>query len=980
VLLWAPLPFGAVQGWPLAATHLLVLLGLLAWLLGMLRERHLEWRATALDLPLALLIVLVLGQLALGNGPLARWALAPAGAPDALPSLFLALGTVAPARTARALLLFLTYAGVYVLVVNLIRTRAQLDRLVSTLVGFGGLLGFLALLDYLGREAWLLRWRGPTGGRLSGSFVNPDHFAAWLAMLICLGVGYLLARGPARRRGRSLLEVLRSREGREQAARQYLPFVALLAMTVALVFSLSRGAIASLLVAGLALLLVLHALGRIRWTLMVLGALLVGVLGYGTWIGLEPLLARVRQADYATRVIQGLSTLPMLRAFPILGVGLGAYGDIYPRYQPVALTPGKVSYEYAHDDLLQLAVELGAIGAALAAWMGWRVGRDLLGAHLLGRATCPVGGGEHEGAQRRDPFSVGIAIGALGGVIALLAHSLVDFAARIPANGILAAACLGIATVALHTRFQVTGERLLTQTRVRWLTGRSRLPLSLGGAAIVLALAAVPWIVRPPLVAARLQAAERPGVGRPTALRAIESALALNPRDERTLALRGRLRLDALVEISNSGTTPDGRVLATLEERRQASLDLARAAVRDFETALSAVPSDSRLHDGRARAVWAQALLDPEHARAHLDAARASFSRAIALAPENPFPAWTLAVFAAPLGGAYTEAGLRAARDAIALDPALLGDLVDQFLPLRLTGPQWVAMVPASAVDRADLGAALEERRLLAQAVQAYRSAAELASGSERALVHWALARLELRLGRPREALAAIEVALAQEPDSPELLLVRGGALAALGDAGALSAYRLAALKAEAPARLATQPFGALSPRAQSLVSRLLEAPGDQARYRRALARYLVDRRLWAQALTEWEAVLAAAPRDAEAHFGRGTVLDALGRGNQALEEYRQAVALDGTRSAFRLRLARRLWETEQYYQAMNQWRAVLGQEPGSIEARLGLARAHAKAGDRAAAVQEYRHILQIAPDQPEARHELARLGRGPGS
>jgi Tfp pilus assembly protein PilF len=87
-------------------------------------------------------------------------------------------------------------------------------------------------------------------------------------------------------------------------------------------------------------------------------------------------------------------------------------------------------------------------------------------------------------------------------------------------------------------------------------------------------------------------------------------------------------------------------------------------------------------------------------------------------------------------------------------------------------------------------------------------------------------------------------------------------------------------------------------------------------------------------------------------------------------------VALDGTRSAFRLRLAQRLWETEQYYQAMNEWRSVLGPEPGNIEARLGLARAAAKAGDRAAAAQEYLRILQIVPDQPEARRELARLNR----
>ena len=348
--------------------------------------------------------------------------------------------------------------------VNLVRTRTQLDRLVSTLLAFGGLLAFLGLLDYLGREAWLLRWRGACHGAPLRDLRQPGSLRG-LARHADLPRGRLSPGAPpvrpearARSSGCSALS-----EGRERVARQYLPFVALLAMAVALVFTLSRGAIVSLLLTMLILLLVFHALGRIRWSLMVLAALLVAVVGYGAWIGLEPLLTRVWQADYTGAWIQGLTTLPMLRAFPLLGVGLGAYGDIYPRYQPLALAPGKVSYPYAHDDLLQLAVELGAIGAVLIAWMGWRVGKDLLGAHLLGRAACPVGGGEREGAQRRDPFSVGLGVGAVGSVLALLVHSAFDFAARIPANGILAAACLGIATVALHTRFQATGERLLDE-------------------------------------------------------------------------------------------------------------------------------------------------------------------------------------------------------------------------------------------------------------------------------------------------------------------------------------------------------------------------------------------------------------------------------------------------------------------------------------------------------------------------------------
>ena len=57
---------------------------------------------------------------------------------------------------------------------------------------------------------------------------------------------------------------------------------------------------------------------------------------------------------------------------------------------------------------------------------------------------------------------------------------------------------------------------------------------------------------------------------------------------------------------------------------------------------------------------------------------------------------------------------------------------------------------------------------------------------------------------------------------------------------------------------------------------------------------------------------------------------------------------------------------TERYCQAMNEWRMVLGQDPGNLEARLGLARAAVKAGHQAAAAEECLRMLQIAADLPE--------------
>src|SRR5262249_55857812 len=184
---------------------------------------------------------------------------------------------------------------------------------------------------------------------------------------------------------------------------------------------------------------------------------------------------------------------------------------------------------------------------------------------------------------------------------------------------------------------------------------------------------------------------------------------------------------------------------------------------------------------------------------------------------------------------------------------------------------------------------------------------------------------------------------------NPELHLERARALASLGAASALDAYRLALLNAEVRTRQLAddgQPFGPLPPRARTLIS---EATGGQpitpGRYRRAFAQYLTDRKRWDEARQQWEIVLRKTATDAGAQFAYGVVLDGLGERDQALDAYRRAVALDGSSFQFRLRLAERLWATDQYYQAMNEWRTILGPAPGKLRGRLAPARGHQERG-----------------------------------
>ncbi len=964
--MWAPLASGAYHGWPLAVAFLLVGLAAASWLAAGLAAGRLEWRRTPLDLPALLLFALIAVQLALGNRALVAWALAPArpvtDVAAEFPAPFLTVGTVAPRHTAAAALIFVGYVAVYGLVVQTVRTRRQVGRLVWALLLVGGLMAFLGLLDYLTGETWLLRWREhPFGARLSGTFVNPDHFAAWLAMLIALGLGWMASRAPEPRRSPSLATVLSVRELREQAVRRYLPLLGVVVMAVALVFTLSRGGLVNVVAALLTLLALLGAVRRARRSLVVTGVLLLAVFAYGGWIGFGPVLARLSSASEGTayRVGQYLASLPMLREFPVLGVGLGAYRDVYVRHQPLAHQPELLYFPYAHNDLLQLVIELGPAGALLCLFLGWRVAADLLGAHLLGRGACPVDGGEGEEAIRSDRYSVGIAIGALAGVAGLVAHSTLDFSARIPAVGVLAATLLGLATVTLHTRLSAGREQLLSGTRTLALgwSGRAALGVLAG-----LAVAAWTWTW---IDTARTRTAEEALAGVPPAelsARA-DAVLALDARSPQGLMVRARERQRVAIAAWEASASSPERDRRTREQLGQARADL--------RAALTATPTNPWLHLDLAWVEASDAVVQGRGGPEGLAAALTHGARAVALGADSPL----FYAGMARLAYSMPELGLRAAHEAVRRRPTLLPEMIELYRPLGLTEPEWLALVPATAVDRLDLAVQLEARGFGAESLAALRAAVEAAPPRERSVYAWALAEALGRVRRDAEAIQALRAAAAADAGNPELERALGAALARRGDPESLDHLRAAVgLMDRGTSAVGWQPFALRDARLSRIVAGLAGDLARPSRYRRALAAYLTDRRLWDQALPEWRRLVAAEPRDAESRFGLGLAREGAGAADEALEAFRAAVELDPRSARYRRRLAERLWQSEQYFQAINEWRALKEQQPRDVDARLALGRAYEKVGQPTDAYREYREVLVLEPGQADAARAVARM------
>ena len=64
-------------------------------------------------------------------------------------------------------------------------------------------------------------------------------------------------------------------------------------------------------------------------------------------------------------------TLPMIAGFPVFGVGLGNWAEIFPHF--ISPPSSAMWQNHAHNDYLELAAEIGVLGIVAVGWLGWRL-------------------------------------------------------------------------------------------------------------------------------------------------------------------------------------------------------------------------------------------------------------------------------------------------------------------------------------------------------------------------------------------------------------------------------------------------------------------------------------------------------------------------------------------------------------------------------------------------------------------------------
>ena len=206
-----------------------------------------------------------------------------------------------------------------------------------------------------------------------GPFVNPNHFAGYIEMVIPLSIGLLLVKW--RRLGTEQLRAVREiiiKMGTEEGCKLFLFSFFIILMVGALFLSSSRGGIISFLGSTVFLLSIMIKKERRSRNVAIIFGFLVCVFSFLVWMGIKPLIEEFstiqdlsRDYDIQYRFQNWKDTKKLVQDFPLFGTGLGTFASIFPKYKTSGL-----QYYYLHleNDYLQLLCEIGILGFGVFLW------------------------------------------------------------------------------------------------------------------------------------------------------------------------------------------------------------------------------------------------------------------------------------------------------------------------------------------------------------------------------------------------------------------------------------------------------------------------------------------------------------------------------------------------------------------------------------------------------------------------------------
>ena len=198
-----------------------------------------------------------------------------------------------------------------------------------------------------------------------GPFVNPNHFAGWMLMVLPLGLAlFCEAFERMLRTAAARMDNLAFVVGLPEFG-QVLTFgFASVVMGLSLIMTRSRSALAALAAGGaIALWIGFRRQRSFYARVAVVGAFLIFLGGAGAWAGLDTLLGKALSGDHTNDSFGGRlrawrDTRRIIEDFPLTGSGFNTYGTAMTIYQT---GQRDVHFQEAHNEYLQLAAEGGLL-------------------------------------------------------------------------------------------------------------------------------------------------------------------------------------------------------------------------------------------------------------------------------------------------------------------------------------------------------------------------------------------------------------------------------------------------------------------------------------------------------------------------------------------------------------------------------------------------------------------------------------------
>lgn len=463
-LIGAPWWFGGVTSAAQVCLYAGVMLSLVLWLLSLLampryrlgREFEPKWPPFAVLLAgLALLLAAVqLAPLPLGPAHFAHAELAQWFSTVELPVGQWRPASLYPAATRLELFRLLFAVTVLFLSSQLFLTPQSRTSLLAAVALNGtalALFGFVQKLNWNG----MLYWRIPLtqGGQPFASYVNRNNAAGYLCLCLACACGlafglYQKHRNSAHGVPSRVKPSPRTTRGRAPQPHDendlvYLWTMVVVAMLLALgvLATASRGGFLALV--GTMVVLIVMIGMKVSGRAAMFGTVAAIALAIGglIWLGLgtsvKARLDTLRDIERITdsRPQHWADTIRAVADFPVLGTGLGTYRYAHRPYQSHRSI---VTYFNADNEYVEWIVEGGLVGIAIV--LAFAVHLLFVSRRLL--------------ARKYGPAAIDVGTMLLLGLVGQATLAVTDFGISLPANMLLAAAIVGMATGHATTRLK----------------------------------------------------------------------------------------------------------------------------------------------------------------------------------------------------------------------------------------------------------------------------------------------------------------------------------------------------------------------------------------------------------------------------------------------------------------------------------------------------------------------------------------------